>query len=171
MISDWFGLKRRRQTPATLKAIYIATAAGDPMLPIDSVEAVDGRGLQGDRYCSGCGHWQSIEACQVTLITADDLRTAKHKTSADIESQLDNGGHRRNLIVDGLKTKQLEGRSFAIGSAIFRYDKPRPPCGYIDQVAGKGMGKALNHNSGICIRVVRSGRLTVGDSVTLLDPA
>ncbi len=84
---DWFGLTRRRQRSATLKAIYIATSAGDPMLPVDSVEAVDGRGLYGDRYCSGCGHWQSIEACQVTLITEDDLRKAKHKTSANIESQ------------------------------------------------------------------------------------
>ena len=53
---------------------------------------------------------------------------------------------------------------------MFHYVKPRPPCGYLDQVASKGMGKALSHYSGICVHVVSGGRLAVGDTVTLLDP-
>lgn len=139
------------------------------MQVLTCVEAVSGRGLQGDRYYAGTGHWLSIEACQVTLITAHDLQQAVKNTSTHIQKELDIGGHRRNLVIDGLKTRQLEGRSFGIGSAVFRYDKPRPPCGYIDQVAGKGMGRALSHNSGICIRVVSGGVLTVGDAVVILD--
>lgn len=168
MITHWFGFKRRHAAP-TLKAIYIASAVGEPMQSVDRIEAISGRGLQGDRYCAGTGHWQSIEGCQATLITEYDLRHAKHKTSPQIETALDNGGHRRNLVIDGLKTKQLEGKSFRIGSAVFRYDKPRPPCGYIDKVSGRGMGKALGHYSGICINVVSDGQLAVGDTVTVLD--
>lgn len=170
MMNHWFGLKRKQACP-TLKAIYIATAAGEPMQPVADIEALQGCGLQGDRYYSDAGHWQSIEGCQVTLITEHDLRSAQRKTSPQIEAELNNGGHRRNLVIDGIKTKQLEGKSFRIGSAVFRYDKPRPPCGYIDQVAGKGMGKALSHYSGICIRVVSSGRLVVGDVLSILDRA
>jgi len=139
------------------------------MQALTCAEAVSGRGLQGDRYCAGTGHWLSIEACQVTLITAHDLQQAVKNTSPLIHKELDSGGHRRNLVIDGLKTRQLEGRYFRIGSAVFRYDKPRPPCGYIDQVVGKGMGRALSHNSGICIRVVSGGTLTVGDAVVILD--
>lgn len=170
MITHWFGFKRPQAAPM-LKAIYIATAAGEPMQSVEIVEAAEGCGLQGDRYCLDSGHWQSIEGCQVTLITEHDLRSAKHKTSTHIKTELENGGHRRNLVIEGLKTKQLEGKSFRVGSVVFRYDKPRPPCAYIDQVAGNGMGKALSHNSGICIKVVRSGRLAVGDTVTILDEA
>ncbi len=170
MIPHWLRFKRQ-QTPSTLTAIYIATAVGEPMQSVASIEAVEGRGLQGDRYCSNAGHWQSIEGCQATLITAYDLQHAKHKAPIQIETALDNGGHRRNLVVDGLKTKQLEGKSFRIGGAVFRYDKPRPPCGYIDKVSGKGMGKALGHYSGICIKVISGGLLTVGDSVIILDEA
>lgn len=170
MISHWLGFKRP-QAAATLKAIYIASAAGEAMRSVDSIEAVEGGGLQGDRYSADAGHWQSIEGCQVTLITEHELRSAKHKTSIQIKTELDSGGHRRNLVIDGLKTKQLEGKSFRIGSAVFRFDKPRPPCGYIDQVAGSGMGRALRHNSGICIKVITSGHLTVGDVVTILPSA
>jgi MOSC domain-containing protein YiiM len=168
MITHWFGFKRK-QAAYTLKAIYIATAAGEPMQPVESIQAEEGHGLQGDRYCTDTGHWQSIEGCQVTLITEHDLQAAKHKTSLLVETGLINGAHRRNLVIDGLKTKQLEGKSFRIGSAVFRYDKPRPPCGYIDQIAGNGMGRALSHNSGICIKVITSGHLTVGDIVTILQ--
>jgi MOSC domain-containing protein YiiM len=167
MISHWLGLKRP-QSAATLKAIYIASAAGEPMQSVDSIEAVEGCGLQGDRYFADAGHWQSIEGCQATLITEHELRSAKHKTTTHIETELENGGHRRNLVIDGLKTKQLEGKSFRIGNTVFRYEKPRPPCAYIDQIAGSGMGRALSHNSGICIKVISSGHLTVGDIVTVL---
>lgn len=168
MIHHWFGFKRK-QVCSTLKAIYIATAAGEPMQAVTDIEAVEGRGLEGDRYGSDTGHWQSIEACQVTLITEYDLLAAKRKTSTQIETELNSGGHRRNLVIDGIRTQQLEGKIFRIGSAVFRYDKPRPPCGYIDQVAGKGMGRALSHYSGICIKVIRSGRLAVGDVLSILD--
>lgn len=168
MMNNRFGFKRK-QADCTLRAIYIATAAGQAMQAVADIEALQGSGLQGDRYCSDAGHWQSIEGCQVTLISEHDLHSAKHKTSPQIEAELDSGGHRRNLVIDGIKTKQLEGKSFRIGSAVFQYDKPRPPCGYIDQVAGKGMGKALSHYSGICIKVVRSGRLAVGDILSILE--
>ncbi len=170
MISNWFGFKRQA-TSSTLKAIYIAAAAGEAMRAVDSAEAVAGRGLQGDRYYAGSGHWQLIEGCQLTLITEHELRAAKHKTTLQIETALDHGGHRRNLVIAGLQLKQLQGKSFRIGSAVFRYDKPRPPCGYIDQVSGHGMGRALSHNSGICIKVISSGRLAVGDSVSVIDEA
>ena len=169
MMTSWFSFFRRRRIQPTLTAIYVATGAGEPMQALTCVEAVSGSGLQGDRYCTGTGHWLSIEACQVTLITAHDLQQAVKNTTTHIQKELDTGGHRRNLVIDGLKTRELEGRSFGIGSAVFRYDKPRPPCGYIDQVAGKGMGRALSHNSGICIRVVSGGVLTVGDAVVILD--
>jgi len=166
MLFKWLGLKRRQRQAPTLKAIFVATTAGEPMGPVDAVEAITNRGLKGDRYCNDRGHWKSIDGCQVTLITEHDLEQAK-KTEVEFREALDNGSHRRNLVIAGLKTKHLEGKEFRIGTAVFRYDKPRPPCAYLDQIAGKGMCRALSHNSGVCIRVVSGGKLAVGDAVEI----
>jgi MOSC domain-containing protein YiiM len=168
MLFQWLGFKRQQRQAPTLKAIFVATAAGEPMRPVEAVEAITNRGLKGDRYCDDRGHWKSIDGCQVTLITEHDLERAK-ETGVKLRGALDNGGHRRNLVVAGLKTKNLEGKKFRIGTAVFHYDKPRPPCAYLDQIAGTGMCRALSHNSGACIRVVSNGKLAVGDAVEITE--
>ncbi len=170
MIFNWLGIKRHKPEAATLKAIFVAASAGEPMRSINSTEAISNRGLQGDRYSEDRGHWKSVDGCQVTLITEHDLTLAKKHAAAEFHQPLDNGGHRRNLVIAGLKTKNLEGKQFRIGSAVFRYDKPRPPCLYLDQIAGNGMCRALGRHSGVCIRVVNDGQLTVGDAVEIIDP-
>ena len=114
------------------------------------------------------GFWKSIEACQVTLITEDEINNAQHK-KPDLYKQLEDGGHRRNLVIQGLKISTLEGTRFRIGTAVFSYQKPRPPCGYLDKIEGKGMSSSLARNSGACILVLESGRLTIGDSVEIMD--
>lgn len=158
-----------RLTPykATLTAIFIAESAGQPMKRMTTAHAILNRGLEGDRYYTETGHWKPVEACQVTLISTHDLAQA----SKDRSLNFSNGSHRRNLVIDGLKTKTLEGKVFRIGDAVFSYDKPRPPCGYLNKIEGKGMAKALNHNSGVCIRVLQSGKLTTGDELAIIDPA
>jgi len=164
MIFKWPGLTRRSATAPKLKAIFIAPGAGQPMQSIPSVKAVQDRGLQEDRYFKNTGHWKLIEGCQVTLITEHELvRARKHS-----EINFDDGGHRRNLVVEGIRPKELQGKRFRIGDAVFDYDKPRPPCGYIDGVACHGMGRALSHNSGICIRVLQTGVLKVDDPVEII---
>lgn len=168
MIFKWF--ESRSNANATLKAIFIAAGAGEPMQSVNTVSAVPNRGLEGDRYSKDLGHWKSIDGCQVTLITEYDLDLAK-KAAVEFQSGLDQGSHRRNLVVAGLKIKQLEGKEFRIGTAVFRYAKPRPPCAYLDKIAGKGMCRALGTHSGVCIRVVTGGRLAVGDALQIIEPA
>lgn len=97
------------------------------MKSVKAIEAITKRGLKGDRYSDDRGHWKSIDGCQVTLITEHDLTRAKKGTGAEFQQALDNGSHRRNLVIEGLKTKSLEGKQFRIGTAVFRYDKPARP--------------------------------------------
>jgi len=171
MIFKWPSFNPEKRKTPVLKAIFVATAAGAPMRSVDSAEAISQRGLQGDRYSEDKGHWQSIEGCQVTLISTHDLSQAKKATPPDFQKNLDHGNHRRNLVIDGLKTKKLEGKKFRIGAAVFSYEKIRPPCGYLDQVSGTGMCRALSHHSGVCIRVIRGGKIAVGDALEMMDQA
>jgi MOSC domain-containing protein YiiM len=158
-------LRRSEQIPH-LQAIYVCASAGEPMQPRASAEVLAGRGLAGDRYCLGTGHWHPVESCEVTLISADDLRRARRR----LDVQLDNGRHRRNLVVAGLRTRDLEGRRFRIGSALFAWQRPRPPCGYLNQLTGENLARALRTNSGVCLSTLEGGVIRVGDALVLEPP-
>lgn len=136
------------------------------MQSLPAADAATGQGLVGDRYHAGSGHWHPVESCPLTLISADDLERAQRR----VPVALDHGEHRRNLVISGMRTKALEGRRFRIGTAQFEYWKPRPPCGYINQVTGENMAKALGRDSGVCLRVLEGGRLEVGDAVLFEPP-
>lgn len=156
-----------RSTPqnAVLAAIFTSPDAGAAIQSIEAVQAVKDRGLLGDRYFKETGHWQSIEACQVTLVSEYDLQQMKKSNKA----QVNKGQHRRNLVVAGIATSKLENRRFRIGQALFAWHKVRPPCAYIDTITEPGMSKTLGLHAGACLHVLESGLIKVGDPLTLID--
>lgn len=159
-------LRLGRRTPAPhLAAIYIAPAAGAPMQPLDTAEAIAGAGLKGDRYAADRGHWRALDGCQLTLIMAEHLARAERRTGLALQ----HGAHRRNLVVAGLERADLRQARLRIGEVVLAWQRIRPPCGYLDQIAGRGMAKALGRHAGHCCRVIQGGRLRVGDPVELLS--
>lgn len=167
MILDILLLRRPSGRNASLAAIYTSPAAGAGMQSVDAVQAVKNRGLLGDRYFKATGHWQSIEACQVTLISERDLHAMQKRRRARVDA----GQHRRNLVVSGITVATLEHRQFSIGEALFAWHKPRPPCAYIDTVTEPGMSKTLGLHAGICLKVLESGLIRVGDPLTIVPAA
>jgi MOSC domain-containing protein YiiM len=148
----------------TVKAIYIVGEGGAPMQKIDQVKALADCGLEGDRYCKRTGYWTGVDECQVTLIAAEDLEEIGGTTDVRIQ----NGEHRRNLITAGIRLNSLQGKMFQVGEAVLEYDRPRPPCVYIQGITQPGMTEALMGRGGICARVVRSGLIRIGDSIVVL---
>jgi MOSC domain-containing protein YiiM len=145
-----------------VEAIFVAPAGGQPMRPVDEVEAVAGTGLVGDRYAERTGYWTDVDECQVTLIEAEALDSIS--TSSGVAVQ--HGEHRRNVVVRDVELRSLAGARFTIGSASFEYDRPRPPCRYIESLTQPGMTRALAaRRGGICVRVVESGVVRVGDTL------
>ncbi|WP_018945819.1 MULTISPECIES: MOSC domain-containing protein [unclassified Thioalkalivibrio] len=155
---------RRRTATGTLDAIWIAEQAGAPMAPCERIE-LDLAGLQGDRYHEGRGHWHPVEACRVTLIGAEELERARRRARRlRHPANLVPGEHRRNLVVSGLGRNPREGE-LRIGDTRFVVERPRPPCGWLNQVVGYNLAAALRHDSGICLRPLETGTLHVGDPV------
>ncbi len=144
-------------------AIYIAEAAGQPMQRVDEVVAVAGQGLVGDRYYLDRGHWSGSDDYQVTLIASEDLAAIERASGIAVQD----GQHRRNIVVRNLPLQHLLGRRFYIGGAFFGYEGPRPPCAYIETVTERGMAKALGRQAGICVRCIHSGTLRQGDAVVI----
>lgn len=158
-----------KQEPPRLIAIYLSASAGQTMQSVDKISAIAGKGLSGDRYTEQRGFYRSVDSCQVTLITQAEINMASKRASERIVRILASGGHRRNLVISGLSSRELAGQEFEIGEAVFRYQKPRPPCAYLDRVSGNGISKALGKHSGTCIEVVKAGLLSVGDPVRIIQ--
>lgn len=158
---SWLNTWRDDELSGRLLQIFITAAAGEPMRAVDEIECVPGRGLAGDRYALGGGHWIKTDGCEVTLITRQELRTAERRGGID----LSNGRHRRNLVVDGIPPAAFRRHALNIGDVRFAFHRLRPPCAYLDRVAGSGLCKALGKGAGIGLRVVGGGRIRVGDVV------
>lgn len=148
-----------------LAGIFLCPEAGAAMESVATVEAIAGHGLRGDRYFYQNGHWHRVESCTVTMITEDDLERAERLAPAPVH--LHAGEHRRNLLLSGIRTADLENRNFSIGSVQFEFWKPRPPCGYLNQITGEPLTTAFRRGSGACLLIRTGGILRVGDPLIL----
>lgn len=162
---SWLHNWSSEQLQGTLCAIFVAPAAGAPMQRLESVNAVAGKGLQGDRYARGQGHWKATDSCQITLIAAEDLAKAERASGLPFA----HGEHRRNLVIRGIPMAAFRNNDVYIGEALFRFHRLRPPCGYLERLLGRGTMKALRQRGGIGLTVVEGGAIKVGDNVTVVQ--
>ncbi len=148
-----------------VEEIYIVASGGEPMVKVDEVSAVKDGGLEGDRYMMRTGYWTNVDECQVTLIQSEVLA----QIQAESDVKVGDGQHRRNIVTRGIELDSLAGQRFRVGETTMIFDRPRPPCGYIQTITQKGMTKALGGVSGgICARVLESGVIRPGDSIEVV---
>jgi MOSC domain-containing protein YiiM len=153
---------------AVVEDIFTAAVGGAAMGRVAEATAIEGRGLAGDRYLERRGYWTSVDECQVTLIEGEGLDDISARTDVAVS----NGEHRRNIVTRGVRLHDLRGKRFRVGDAVLEYDRPRPPCRYIQSVSERGMTRALGRaRGGICARVVEGGRIRVGDEITVVEDA
>jgi MOSC domain-containing protein YiiM len=149
-----------------VEAIFITACGGEPMTRVTEIEAIAGRGLAGDRYLQRTGYWTGVDECQVTLIAAEALEEIASSTSVAVAE----GQHRRNIVTRGVDLVGLARSRFRVGEALFEFDRPRPPCRYIQSVSERGMTKALGRTrGGICARVVEGGTIRAGDAIDVVS--
>lgn len=149
-----------------VEAIYVTAKGGEPMVKVEEVRAVADGGLEGDRYMTRTGYWTNIDECQVTLIEGEVL----DQIASGSDVRVKDGEHRRNIVTRGIELDTLAGRQFTVGEAVMIFDRPRPPCGYIQTITQKGMTKALGGmRGGICARVLTSGAIRPNDSIELVE--
>ena len=150
-----------------MKGIFLAPEAGAQMTGVQAANAIEGCGLEGDRYCAGTGHWSRFgRVCEVTFIAAEDLHDIERETGVGVK----NGEHRRNVITRGISLKTLRrGERFRVGEVIFDYRGPRSVCRYIERLTEPGMTQALKGRGGICARVIENGTVRVDDEIEVLQ--
>lgn len=161
---SWLNEWRPDELTGELVDIFIASSAGAEMRRVAEAVCLPGRGLSGDRYATGQGHWIKTDGCELTLITHEDLvRAEKHGV------RFGDGQHRRNLVVRGIPLAAFHRRQVRVGEALFAFHRLRPPCAYIDRIVQPGTAKALGRGAGIGLHVVEAGTIRVGDTVEVLS--
>jgi MOSC domain-containing protein YiiM len=147
--------------------IYVAPEGGAPPEPVEGAEALEGRGLVGDRYHSGTGHWSRFgRDCQVTFVEAEDLEEIEAKLGLRVA----NGEHRRNVVTRGVALEELRRTRFRVGGALFGHGKPCSVCRHIERLTEPGMTQALKGRAGMCARVLVGGRISRGDVIVADSP-
>ena len=145
-----------------IEEIYLAREGSVPMERVEEVRIIEGRGIEGDRYCEGTGFWTLYgDVCEVTLISSEDLDYIESELGISVK----NGEHRRNVVTRGIRLDDLRGKRFRIGETVLEYDRPRPPCRHVQDLTEPGMTRALRGRGGICAGVVEGGTIRAHDAI------
>lgn len=140
---EWIGIRPERKAP---------------MIVLNSVQAIAGKGLAGDRYSSKNGKRQ------VTLIQGEHLLAIASLLGRDhVAPNL----LRRNLVVTGINLIALKDKQFRVGDALLEYTGLCHPCSAMEATFGAGGYNAVRGHGGITARIVESGTMVLGDSVRL----
>ena len=140
---QWIGIRPERKAP---------------MIELNSVEAIAGRGLVGDRYSSKHGKRQ------VTLIQGEHLTAIASLLGRDnVAPAL----LRRNLVVTGINLIALKDKQFRVGGALLEYTGLCHPCSAMETTFGAGGYNAVRGHGGITAKIIETGVIAVGDLVQL----
>ena len=152
---SWIGLRPERRAE---------------VVEVGSVQAIAGSGLAGDhRYENTLGSGR-----QVTLMSEEYVGQIAHFLSLSGEAVVANAALarllRRNLVIKGMNLEALRYQQFSIGGAIFEAGAICHPCLRMEELLGKGGIAAMIGHGGLCLKVVQSGKISVGDAVCLHHP-
>ncbi|WP_284615468.1 MOSC domain-containing protein [Aquabacterium humicola] len=171
-MSDLHALVRRFPHAGRLEAIVLRPARDAPAIEVDAVQAIAGRGLDGDRRALRATRSADGAKREVTLIQAEHLPLIAAWSGLAVIDPLQ---LRRNLVVSGLNL--LAARSpFAraaaaplvlrIGDAVrLELTGPCDPCSRMEAALGPGGYNAMRGHGGMTARILAGGWLRVGDAV------
>ena len=149
-------------------SLHIVAEKSQPMATVDTVLAIAGQGLDGDRYATGKGTYSEYpeDGRQVTLFEQETLVALRRDHNITLEPQQT----RRNVITRGVPLNHLVGRQFLVGDVRLEGTRLNKPCQYFEDLLGiKSLFKALLHRSGLNCRILTGGEIRVGDTVRLAE--
>jgi MOSC domain len=149
----------------TVDLIALAAEAEGPMRAVSEAEAIEGRGLLGDRYERGAGTFSDPRGrgYDLTIVEAEALEelSLKGVDLAPIEA-------RRNLVVRGIELDDLIGRRFRVGEVECFGQRRCEPCSHLQRLTRPGVLRGLVHQGGLRADILSDGMIRTGDSIEAL---
>lgn len=128
--------------------------------PVESVRAVAGRGLEGNRHF----YDDAPPGRALTLIAAEALAEGEAASGVPLGA----AESRRNVLTRGIDLNALVGERFRVGDVECRGVELCEPCTVLERLTRPGVIKAYVHRSGLNADILTDGEIAVGDVVERL---
>jgi len=137
----WIGIRPERRAEMTV---------------LQSVKADKATALEGDRY-----HTDGKR--QVTLIQFEHLLAVTAIMKRPVRPEL----VRRNIVVKGINLLALRDKQFKIGNVILETAGLCHPCSRMEENLGDGGYNAMRGHGGITAKIIHSGEIKMGDTISI----
>ena len=149
----------------TVTDIFITPEPEGKIFGVESIEAVAGVGLKGDR-----NYYKQIK------LPAEERKPENECTLVELESieeliqsgefgTLQPGDLRRNLVTKNIRLNDLVGRVFTIGEVTAKGIELCEPCRHLEKLTGKKIMKPLVHKAGLRAQIIHDGMIYPGDEI------
>jgi hypothetical protein len=137
----------------TVVAIHIGPVESGELESVESVRAVAGQGLEGDRnfFPSGAAAGEALTL--VELEAVEDVG-------------LPPGATRRQLTVRGVRLNDMVGKHFSVGDVECYGVELCEPCLHLQEMTRPGLITDLAHRGGLRADILSGGTISVGDVVS-----
>jgi MOSC domain-containing protein YiiM len=151
-------------TVGFVRSIYISAIAGDPMLKVPDVLAISMKGLEGDRYASQSGFWQTLPKPRETIRNVSFINASDVENSGFTEAET-----RRNIVVQTeINLVTLIDKHFYVGEVLFKGIEECTPCKRPSDLSTKiGFANVFKNKGGLRAQVLKSGRIRELDTITI----
>jgi MOSC domain-containing protein YiiM len=140
----------------TVEAIHLGTEGVAELRPVESVRALAGKGLEGDRHYRERG---AKPGQAITLVESEQVEAVG----------LAPGATRRQVTTRGVDLNGLVGKRFRVGEVECYGVELCEPCGHLQSMTRPGIIKELTHRAGINADILTDGTIAVGDEVVALS--
>jgi MOSC domain-containing protein YiiM len=145
-----------------VEGIFISPRKGLLPEPVESVRALAGRGLEGNRYFF---ERDAPPGVALTLIAAEAVEALEREHGISIEPR----ESRRNVVTRGIDVNELVGKRFRIGGVECRGVELCHPCTTLQAMTQTGIIKGLANRGGLNVDILSDGEISVGDAVAAGD--
>lgn len=127
-------------------------AGEHPIVEVEQVECVAGRGLRGDRFFDYKENYKG----QITFFSMEVLEALRNELNLP---QAPHSGTRRNALVRGVDLNTLAGQVFEVQGIRFEGVEECKPCYWMDTSLGAGAEAWLKGRGGLRARILTDGVL------------
>jgi len=138
-----------------MEVVEINIGPSEALAPVDSVAALAGKGLKGDRqFCEeGAAPGEAL-----TLVEAEVLE----------DVGLTGVQSRRQVVVRGVRLNDLIGKRFLVGGVECLGVEICEPCLHLQSLTRPGLIKDMIHRGGLNADILTDGQISVGDVVSAI---
>ncbi len=127
-------------------------AGQHPVLEVDEIECVAGRGIRGDRFFDYRPDYKG----QITFFSVAVFEALRRELKLP---QAEAGAARRNALASGVELNELVGREFEVQGVRFLGTEQCAPCYWMNTALGPGAEEWLAGRGGLRARILSDGWL------------